>query len=101
MQRFFYFVGRDDRGDNENENYEKHACSKIYNILQVFIKSKKTVDALSLLTEEGEGFLLPGYYDQGPGREEQRQGQDLRETHWSKSQDDQVQISQDRGPCGH
>ena len=24
---FFYLVGRDDRGDNENENYEKHACS--------------------------------------------------------------------------
>ena len=54
MQRIFYFVARDVRGDNENENCEKHACSKIYNILQVFIKSKKTVDALSLLTEEEE-----------------------------------------------
>ena len=54
---FFYFVGRDERGDNENENYEKHACSKFYNILQVFMKSKKTVDALSLLTEEEEGAV--------------------------------------------
>ena len=57
MQRFFYFVGRDERGDNENENYEKHACSKFYNILQVFMKSKKTVDALCLLTEEEEGAV--------------------------------------------